>query len=87
MSYPNARDCKHGSKRGKCDLCNMEERIAELEREAARYRWLVDNCVTRADDSTLPQLQHNVPTTDDWRNHLEDAIDDAIASEKESERG
>jgi hypothetical protein len=29
--YPNLRDCKHGSMRGKCDVCEYEQDISELE--------------------------------------------------------
>ena len=29
-SYPNQRDCEHGSMRGKCDICEYEQDIKEL---------------------------------------------------------
>ena len=33
--YPNKRDCKHGSMRGKCDICEYEQDIKELEAKVA----------------------------------------------------
>ena len=30
-SYPNERDCEHGSMRGACDTCEYEQDIGELE--------------------------------------------------------
>jgi len=33
-SYPNERDCEHGSMRGKCDTCDLiqaEKQMAECE--------------------------------------------------------
>ena len=31
MTYPDSRDCRHGSKRGSCISCDYEEEIEELE--------------------------------------------------------
>ena len=36
--YPNARDCEHGHKRGKCERCDDAETIAELRAEVERLR-------------------------------------------------
>jgi chromosome segregation ATPase len=33
--YPNARDCEHGQLRRKCEVCERDERIAELEKRLA----------------------------------------------------
>jgi len=39
--YPNARDCAHGSLRRTCEVCERDERIAELEAECERLRAVV----------------------------------------------
>ena len=51
LSLRGDRECPHGhARRSKCDICDREDdhaeiarlaaRCAELERDAARYRWL-----------------------------------------------
>ena len=37
----NARDCAHGSLRRTCEVCRLDERIAELEAECERLRAVV----------------------------------------------
>lgn len=29
MTFPNVRDCEHGHQRGKCEICELKEQLAE----------------------------------------------------------
>ena len=62
----------------KCYADHMEVRIAELEKDAARYRWLRGNCQEVADcHATSAQLYFG---TYGWGD-LDSDIDDAMSRE------
>lgn len=64
------------------DYAALEARLAELEKDAARYRWLRENCVEQAaEDDAGPYLYHGVPWNCNWRRELDDAVDDAMSRE------
>ena len=46
--YPNKRDCEHGHKRGKCELCDRDEEIAELQRELSDAKSEVEKIANEA---------------------------------------
>jgi len=53
--------------------------IASLEKDAARYRWLVENCRSEPEEYPFePYLIDVRAYTDDWRQKIHDAIDAAL---------
>lgn len=40
----NGRDCEHGQLARSCDRCADAAEIAELRKDAERYRWLREQC-------------------------------------------
>jgi hypothetical protein len=61
-------------------------RLQELEKDAARYRWLRSNCQYAFEDRDEPQLVHRNGETASsqnsrWREDLDAAIDAALAAD------
>jgi hypothetical protein len=64
----------------------LRARLQELERDAARYRWLRSNCQYAFEDRDEPQLVHRNGETASsqnsrWREDLDAAIDAALAAD------
>jgi septal ring factor EnvC (AmiA/AmiB activator) len=65
-------------------MANLRRELAEAQRDAARYRWLKDNCYCAPPrDDPGPYIVHDTLTHDDWRGQLDAAIDAAMAEPKE----
>lgn len=47
--------------------------------DAARYRWLKQNCQQDIEDKEEPQLVHKILWKPNWRELLDEAIDEAIS--------
>ena len=65
------------------EIYRLQERIAELERDAERYLWLRENTygVAPAPTPTVLHIVH-IDSSSDWRSALDDAIDAAIKEER-----
>jgi len=55
MVHPNARDCSHGSLRRSCEICERDERIAELVAECTKLLAIL----TRALDTGLTSVNYD----------------------------
>jgi len=60
MNYPNKRDCEHGSKKGSCNTCDLEQEIAELKAQVELYRELLNDdqiLFDALDDQVHPNIE------------------------------
>ena len=60
----------------------LAARMAEVKRDAERYRWLRENAYSRAPapPPSDPHLIHTQVANHDWRSAIDEAIDAALAA-------
>jgi len=60
----------------------LMEELDQLRKDAARYRWLVDTCVSDWLGEEGPVLVHAKPWNANWRAEIDAAIDAAMEGDK-----